>query len=59
MLGLEQRGISLDHAKRASKEPYLENITKNKMVPNKAPNLEITLGRQSWHMDSIFRLKTN
>ncbi|XP_078180206.1 putative transcription factor KAN4 [Carex rostrata] len=48
ILGLEQRGISLDHPKRASKEPSL-----------KAPNLEITLGRQSWHMDSIFRLKTN
>ncbi|KAF3323975.1 putative transcription factor KAN4 [Carex littledalei] len=65
ILGLEQRG-SLDHAKRASKEGCnadrfslsLENTTNNKMI-QKAPNLEITLGRQSWHMDSIFRLKTN
>ncbi|KAJ4812484.1 hypothetical protein LUZ62_025050 [Rhynchospora pubera] len=54
-----------DHANRASKEGRnadkislsLENTT-NKMAP-KAPNLEISLGRPSWHMDSIFRLQTN
>ncbi|KAJ3708883.1 hypothetical protein LUZ61_012588 [Rhynchospora tenuis] len=60
----EQRGRP-DHANRASKEGCnankiflsLENTTK-KLTP-KAPNLEISLGRPSWHMDSTFRLQTN
>jgi hypothetical protein len=60
-----EHGGSLHHIKRTSKDGCnaenfslsLENST-NKMAP-KSPNLEFTLGRQSWHMDSIFRLQTN